>query len=174
MYDIIIRGGTVIDGTGSKGYAADVAVTGEKIAAIGDLSGKTARRELDASCLCVAPGFIDSHAHSDTSFLSDTSCASKLYQGITTEVTGQCGSSPFPSLPEMKDDEWKCLSFADFLEKFNTDGHRMAVNQAILVGHGSLRAGVMGKCDRKATEAELSQMKSLLRRDLETGACRWV
>ena len=170
MYDIIIRGGTVVDGTGSKGYAADIAVNGEKIAAIGDLSGETARHELDARGLCVAPGFIDSHAHSDTSFLSDTSGASKLYQGITTEVTGQCGSSPFPSLPEMQDGEWICLSFADFLEKFKAEGHRMAVNQAILVGHGSLRAGVMGKCDRKATESELSQMKSLLRRDLESGA----
>jgi len=171
MYDILIRGGTVIDGTGRAGYKADVAVKDGMIARIGDLTGCTAQKELDAAGYAVTPGFIDSHAHSDTSFLADTSGASKLYQGITTEVTGQCGSSPFPALPEMAgDDKWRCKSFEEFLDKFNAGGHCMAVNQAILVGHGSLRAGVMGKCDRKASVEELEQMKMLLRRDLESGA----
>jgi len=172
MYDIIIRGGTVIDGTGAPGYRADIAVRDGLIAEIGELSGCCADRVLDAEGLSVAPGFIDSHAHSDTSFLKDSSCASKLYQGITTEVTGQCGSSPFPALPEMLDgeDEWHCASFAGFVDKFEREGHSMAVNQAMLVGHGSLRAGVIGCEDRPVDASELENMKRLLRSELESGA----
>lgn len=173
MEEIIIRGGMVADGTGAPAYPADIAIKDGKITHIGDLTDMKANRELDAAGCIVAPGFIDSHAHSDTSFLQDTSCASKLYQGVTTEVTGQCGSSPFPGLPDMindDDSDWHCESFADFIHRFEEDGHCMAVNQAMLVGHGSLRAGVMGRGDRKATEAELDKMKALLRRDMESGA----
>lgn len=100
MEDLIIRGGTIIDGTGSPRYKADVAIKDGVITAIGDLSDDAAKNILDASGLIVAPGFIDSHAHSDTCFLNDTSCASKLFQGITTEISGQCGSSPFPRKSE--------------------------------------------------------------------------
>ena len=88
MLDVIIRGGLVADGTGAPLYRADVAVKDGRIAAIGELDGMDARETLDASGLVVSPGFIDSHAHSDTSFLKDDSGASKLYQGVTTEVTG--------------------------------------------------------------------------------------
>ena len=172
MYDIIISGGVVIDGTGAAGYKADVAVENGRIVKIGNLECAEAKNVLDASGLIVAPGFIDSHAHSDTGFLKDTSCASKLYQGITTEITGQCGSSPFPALPGRldKDEEWQRPSFADFDGKFDDEGHSMAVNQAIMVGHGSLRAGVMGAGDRAPTDEELEDMKRLLRCDLEAGA----
>ncbi|MBR4441932.1 MAG: D-aminoacylase [Clostridia bacterium] len=174
MEDIIIRGGTVIDGTGAPGYRADVAVRDGIIAAIGDLSGVSANRTLDAEGLIVAPGFIDSHAHSDVSFLKDDSGASKLYQGVTTEVTGNCGSSPFPALPERlrenDGDGWRCASFDEFMNRFERGGYRMGVNQAMLVGHGSLRAGVVGCDDRPATPVEMEQMKALLRRDLEAGA----
>ena len=84
MEDIIIRGGTVIDGTGKPGYRADVAVRDGRITAIGDLGDAAAAKVLDAAGLAVAPGFIDAHAHSDASFLRDSSGASKLYQGVTT------------------------------------------------------------------------------------------
>ncbi|MBQ4578183.1 MAG: D-aminoacylase [Clostridia bacterium] len=180
MYDIIIRGGTVIDGTGKPGYLADVAVKDGKIAAIGDLSAASAGKVLDASGLVVAPGFIDAHSHSDTAFRRDSSGAAKLFQGVTTEVSGQCGSSPFPALPErMKKtsadlaedkDDWYCQSFDAFVKKFEQSGKSMAVNQAILVGHGSLRGGTIGYEDRQVTAEELEQMKTLLRRDLEDGA----
>lgn len=178
MEDLIIRGGTVIDGTGKPGYPADVAVTGGHITAIGDLRDRTAKKELDASGLAVAPGFIDAHAHSDTAFLRDSSYAAKLYQGITTEVTGQCGDSPFPSLPErlqtegseLADGSWNSLSFDSFVKRFEASDYSMAVNQAILVGHGTLRAGVIGCEDRAVTPEELEQMKALLRRDLQDGA----
>ncbi len=171
MFDIIIRGGVIVDGSGAKAFRGDIAVKDGIIAAIGEINGD-AKEIIDASGLVVAPGFMDSHAHSDTSFLKDSSCASKLSQGITTEVTGQCGSSPFPALPERldKNDEWHMPSFKAFVDKFEREGCQMAVNQAILVGHGSLRAGVMGYDDRKPTDEELETMKRLLRRDLEAGA----
>ena len=169
MQDIIIRGGRVVDGTGGPGYIADVAVKDGKIAAIGDLSAMEAAKTLDAAGLVVAPGFIDSHAHSDTSFLRDDSGASKLYQGVTTEVTGQCGSSPFPTFPGPGED-WPCASFEAFLDRFEREGRKMAVNQAILVGHGALREAVAGCVDRPLTPDELSRMKDLLRRDMEAGA----
>ena len=157
MQDIIIRGGMIIDGTGAKAYRGDVAVCDGRITAIGDLSGMKAKKTLDAKGFAVAPGFIDSHAHSDTSFLRDSSGASKLYQGVTTEVTGQCGMSPFPALKNRLDPDnpWVCESFDDFVRRFEEGGHQMAVNQAILVGHGQLREGVMGNEDRAPSEEEL-------------------
>ena len=172
MVDLIIRGGLVYDGTGAPPVLADVAVCAGKICAIGDLSGMAAKKTLDAKGYAVAPGFIDSHAHSDTSFLADDSCASKLYQGVTTEVTGQCGMSPFPALKERIDPDkpWECESFDAFVRRFEEGGHQMAVNQAILVGHGQLREGVMGNEDRAPSEKELLAMQRLLRRDLEDGA----
>ena len=133
MEDIIIRGGTVIDGTGKPGFQADVAVKDGKITAVGDLSGLQAKKVLDASGLVVAPGFIDAHSHSDTSFLRDSSGASKLYQGVTTEVSGQCGSSPFPALPERmkktsadlgEKDDWYCQSFDAFVKKFEASDYQ--------------------------------------------------
>ena len=169
MEDIIIRGGTVIDGTGRAGYRADVAVKNGLISDIGDLSGMKAEKELDARGLAVAPGFIDAHSHSDTSFLRDSSSASKLYQGITTEVSGQCGSSPFPQRTG-EENEWRCRSFGEFVRKFEQSSYCMAVNQALLAGHGGLRASVVGYEDRKATADEIERMKRLLRESLEEGA----
>ncbi|MBR3929950.1 MAG: D-aminoacylase [Clostridia bacterium] len=172
MHDIILLGGWVIDGTGKAAYKADVAVRDGRISKIGSLEKDYARVYLDCANLIVSPGFIDSHAHSDTSFLKDSSCASKLYQGITTEITGQCGSSPFPSLKEKldKNNPWHFESFSDFVSAFKKSDCSMATNQAILVGHGSLRAGVIGYENREATKDELEKMKALLRRDLAEGA----
>ena len=167
--DILIRGATVIDGTGRPGFRGDIAVSDGKIVAVGDCGGLRAREEIDAEGLTVAPGFIDAHAHSDTMFLKDDSGASKLYQGITTEISGNCGYSPFPS-PEGNDHPWRFASYADFLRAFSENGSRMAVNQALLSGHGSLRETVVGESARPATTAEMERMKDLLRRDLETGA----
>ncbi|MBQ3534946.1 MAG: D-aminoacylase [Clostridia bacterium] len=172
MDDIIIRGGTIVDGTGKPGFQGDIAVRGGRIRAIGDLSACTAKKDLDAGGLVVAPGFIDVHAHSDDTFLLDDSSAAKLYQGITTEVTGQCGHGPFPALPHRKDpnNPWHCLSFDSFVKQFEASGMKMGVHQAVLVGHGTLRAGTIGYDGRAVTEEELEQMKQLLRQDLEDGA----
>ncbi|MBR6526002.1 MAG: amidohydrolase family protein [Clostridia bacterium] len=170
MMDYILRGGTVVDGSGEKGYAADVAIKGDTIAMVGDLSGIRAEHELDVRGLVVAPGFIDAHSHSDLSFLQDDSHASKLYQGITTEVTGQCGDSPFPACAgEEMPGAWNCASFEELVRRFEEDGHKMAVHQAIMLGHGSLRAHVVGYEDRAATGAELEKMKQLLDREMQSG-----
>lgn len=172
MEDIIIHGGLVIDGTGRAAYKADVAVKNGRISAIGDLTGYIAQKKLDAAGYAVAPGFIDAHAHSDTAFLRDSSCASKLSQGITTEITGQCGSSPFPALPDhlQPDHPWHCADFDSFVHRFETSGYQMATNQAMLAGHGSLRAGVIGYEDRPVTDKELLQMQTLLRTCMQQGA----
>ncbi len=171
MEDIVIRGGRVIDGTGRPACRADVSVRDGIITAVGDLSGCDAAQVLDADGLAVAPGFIDAHTHSDTFFLEDDSGASRLYQGVTTDISGNCGFSRFPALEErLGDSPWHCGSFADFLRKYQHDGCRMGINQAMLVGHGTLREGVIGPDDRPPTVDELEQMKRLLRRDLESGA----
>ena len=171
MERLIIRGGTVVDGTGKPGYRGDVEVRGGIITAVGAVRADPGAKVLDAEGLIVAPGFIDAHAHSDTSFLMDSSGASKLYQGITTEVSGNCGSSPFPAPKDRADpDAWACASFSDFLDRFDRGGWSMAVNQAMLTGHGSLREAVVGPADRPATKGELEKMKALLRKDLSAGA----
>ena len=124
MVDIIIRDGCIVDGSGKPGFQADIAVQNGRIISIGNLADQTGRTELDASGLVVAPGFIDAHAHSDTTFLLDDTSAAKLYQGVTTEVVGQCGDSPFPALPsrmeamkrEWTDGEnWYHTSFEEYL-----------------------------------------------------------
>lgn len=168
----MIRGGQIADGSRRALYRADVAVKGDRISAIGDLHGVCAKNELDAEGLIVAPGFIDAHSHSDTSFLRDSSCASKLYQGVTTEVTGQCGSSPFPAPPEKfgEGGDWGAPSFEEFVKRFDRENYQMATNQAMLVGHSSLRAAVMGLDDRPATGEEIGRMIALLRRDMAFGA----
>lgn len=169
MVDILIHGGRIADGTGSPMYSADISINNGIITEIGQLDGIAAHKVIDAAGLVVAPGFIDSHSHSDTSFVGDSSCASKLYQGMTTEITGQCGDSPFPA-PASSHDPWRCASFDDFVHQFEEDHCCMAINQAILIGHGSLRESVMGYDDRLPTANELMRMKALLRRDLAAGA----
>ena len=167
--DLIVRGATVIDGTGRPGFRGDIAVSGGKILAVGDCSGLRGREEIDAAGLTCAPGFIDAHAHSDTMFMQDDSGASKLYQGVTTEISGNCGYSPFPA-PEGNQSARRFASYADFLRAFSENGSRMAVNQALLAGHGSLRETVVGESARPATPKEMERMQHLLRRDLEAGA----
>jgi N-acyl-D-aspartate/D-glutamate deacylase len=180
MYDYILKGGTIFDGTGRKAFTADVAVANGRIAAVDTHLACRHAQVLDVTALAVAPGFIDIHSHSDTSFLGDERCESKLYQGVTSEVVGQCGSSKFPcleeKLPELRQaDEadgpsYVSLSFADFKARVAQEGRRMSTNLLCLVGHGTLRAGVLGYEDRPPTPAELSLMQRLLAKDLSDGA----
>lgn len=171
LHTILIRGGQVVDGTGRPAFRADVEVCGGVITAVGDCSVRHADRVLDAGGLIVAPGFIDAHAHSDTAFLADDSGASKLYQGVTAEISGNCGASPFPAPERPAEEEpWRCASYADFLRQFEKERCQMGVSQAMLTGHGALRESVIGAEDRPPTEKELERMKALLRRDLAAGA----
>ena len=171
MFDVLIRGGRVADGTGREAYPADVGIKGDKIAAIGDLTRLSAAKELDASGLVVSPGFIDIHAHSDTMFLKDDSSASRLYQGVTTEVSGNCGESPFPVFPEIFEKScWESSSYEHFLRRFEDENRKMGVNQAMLVGHGTLRQAAAGLADRPVSADEMKMMERLLEESLEQGA----
>ena len=146
-YDLLIKGGRIVDGSGRAGYVADVAVKGDRIAAIGNLSKATAARVIDAQGLVLAPGFIDAHNHSERGFQTDASAASQVSQGITTVVVGQDGGSPFP--------------VGSFLD--NLDQKPIALNVLTFVGHATLRSHVMGEdTNRLATPAEIEKMKQLV------------
>ena len=97
MFDTLILDGTIVDGTGKSRYKADLGISGGKITAIGSLIGSESKRTIDAGQHVVSPGFIDMHTHSDVTLLDDPCGESKVYQGVTTEVTGNCSYSPFPS-----------------------------------------------------------------------------
>jgi len=163
MFDLIIKNGMIIDGTGSPALRADVAVKDGKIVRVArGLTG--AERVIDASGLTVTPGFIDSHSHSDASILDNPNQGEKIEQGITTSIGGQCGSSPAPSV--RKDGSLRTMSaFLD--EAVKTP---QASNIAVLTGHGALRRAVMGMENRAPTADELEQMKALLRDALEHGS----
>lgn len=180
MYDFILKGGTIVDGTGSPAYKADIAIKDGKIAKIADEITCAGAKVYDVTGLAVAPGFIDTHSHADTSFLMDDRCESKLYQGVTTEVAGQCGSTIYPCPADRMEHirhfagstlaDFASGSFQEFMDKVKAQGKQMGTNLISLIGHGAVRCGVMGYENRKATPEELSEMQQLLDRDMQAGA----
>ncbi len=180
MYDYILRGGMVVDGTGQPAIKADVAIKDGKIAEIGANITGQAKEVIDVTCLAVAPGFIDIHSHSDTAFLQDERCESKIYQGVTTELAGQCGSTIYPCPEDRMENirhfagsrfqDFASGSFQEFMDKVQQQGKKMSTNLVSLIGHGALRCGVMGYENRKATPEELREMQELLERDMQAGA----
>lgn len=181
MYDVIIRNGRLMDGTGGPWHRADLAIAGDKIVAIQrQIDGET-RREIDAEGLIVAPGFIDMHAHSDVTLLVNPRAESAVRQGITTQLVGQCGFSAAPVRPEDLADfrsdsfifsfegyDWSWNDMAGYRQTLKNAGP--AINVATLVGHGALRQYAMGQENRPPTEDEMAVMKSELDRALEQGA----
>jgi N-acyl-D-amino-acid deacylase len=177
-FDLVLRGGTVLDGTGSPAYAADLALKGDEIVAVGEVDAAQAARAVDVKGLHVCPGFVDMHSHSDGGILVFPGAESRARQGITTEITGNCGSSaaPLAGLSEaearrdMERDELK-LDWADVASYFaRLQRTKFAVNQALLVGQGTLREGVVGADDRPATADELKTMVRSLETALDQGA----
>ena len=178
MDDLLISGGQVIDGTGAPPRMADIAVTEGRITAIGDTGGRTARRIIDATGQVVAPGFIDIHTHSDFTLPLNPMAESKIRQGVTTEVVGNCGYSTAPVLPgklELLRDylaagapwlDFHETSFRQYLDTFPPT----AVNTVMHVGHATLRLMVMGMDERYPTRDELAHMEQLLEEALEAGA----
>ena len=180
MLDLKIEGATVLDGTGAPGFRADVGITGEVIAAVGGLSREPAGTTLRASGLTLAPGFIDMHSHSDWRLWANRRAESKIRQGVTTEVVGNCGFSPAPVnpafreelrgfalfLPEGMDLSWQ--SVEEYLNRFDRGGSALNVIQ--LVGHGTLRIAAMGFARRAPSDGELGRMKRLAAESLEGGA----
>ena len=171
-YDLLIQGGTVFDGTGTPGVVTDLAIKGERIAAIGDVGG-SAERTIDATGLYVAPGFVDMHSHSELRRLLDGGQGpSFAFQGLTTEVYGETtsmgprGGRIEGALPEELEGKWETLGgFLDYLDETG-----IAINVASYVGSGSVRAYVMGYEDREPTGEELEQMLGLVRDAMAEGA----
>ncbi len=179
MTDLILRGGTLYDGSGGPPVQADLAVTGDRITALGDLSQEQAGRTLDVTGLAVAPGFIDIHTHSDFSVLLNRPMRSSLAQGVTTELFGNCGISIglVSALPAFAQErrwaerggsviDWNGLG--DFLRRVEDGG--IACNVATLAGHGTIRKAVLGFDNRPPTPGELTQMQALLSAALKDGA----
>lgn len=178
--DLIIRDATVFDGTGAPRITADVGVTGDRIAAVGDLGAATADREVIATGKAIAPGFIDAHTHDDRAVLCGPECMlCKMSQGVTTVVVGNCGislspvrmtSRPLPPLDLLGDESWWTFgSFGEYAERLMRDP--APVNTFALVGHMSLRVEAMGgDTQRAATDKEAAQMQRRLAEALAEGA----
>lgn len=179
-YQLIIKNSRIVDGTGNSSYTADLAVQDGKIVKIAPEIQGEAKVVIDGTGLVTAPGFIDIHSHSDTYFLEDDRGESRIYQGVTSELAGQCGSTIYPCPKEHMERireyagrrvaEYASSSLEEFLDKVKRDEKGMGTNLIPLIGHGALRCGVMGYEDRKATREELAAMKNLLTADMETGA----
>ena len=153
--DLILRRARIIDGSGAPSFIGDVAITGGRIAQVASRITDRAGSELNLDGLALAPGFIDIHSHTSTGLTSDTPALSKVRQGVTTEVSGQDGSSS--------------LDVAQFMNTLDTRGG--LVNGAMMIGAGSLRAAHVGADDRPATPAELAAMVEAVRTALRDGAC---
>jgi N-acyl-D-amino-acid deacylase len=178
-YSLLIRGGTVIDGTRAPRFEADVAIADGRIAAIGELDDARADAEIDATRKIVAPGFIDAHTHDDRLLLSAPDMAPKASQGVTTVVAGNCGISLAPAPEGMKpvppldllDAEggwYRFRRFADYVEALRAQP--AATNAALLVGHSTLRVQTMARLDRPANAREVARMRELADAALAAGA----
>jgi N-acyl-D-amino-acid deacylase len=180
VLDLKIEGAQLIDGTGRPGNRTDVGIKDDKIAAIGDLHREPAGRNLHASGKVVAPGFIDMHSHSDWRLWDNRRAESKVRQGVTTEVVGNCGFSPAPVSTEFLDDlrgfalhvpasmDFRWRSVGEYLKAFDTSG--TALNVIQLIGHGTLRIAAMGFARREPTATELRRMQRYIADGIEDGA----
>jgi N-acyl-D-amino-acid deacylase len=176
-FDLVVKGGTVIDGSGAERVRADVGIVGDRIAAIGDLSAARADA-IDANGLIVAPGFIDAHTHDDRAVLSGPDMTMKISQGVTTVISGNCGVSlaPFPAdrdppppLNLLGGREWyRFRSFAEYMAAL--EAAPSAVNIAPQVGHTTLRAAVMDNVFRAADDTEIGRMGALVDEAMAAGA----
>lgn len=179
-HDLIIRDATLLDGTGRARTRGDLAVSGDRIAAMGDLGAHSADRELDAAGLALAPGFIDAHTHDDRAVLCGPACMlCKMSQGATTVVIGNCGISlspvrmrtrPPPPLDLLGDESWWVFdSFGEYADRLRRDP--APVNTVALIGHMSLRVEAMdGDVGRAATDREAERMRAKLAESLAEGA----
>jgi dihydroorotase/N-acyl-D-amino-acid deacylase len=176
-YDLVIRNGHIVDGTGSPWYGADIGIRAGKIAAIGKLDGAPARRTIDARGMVVAPGFIDMLGQSETTILLNPHLPSKIFQGITTEVTGEGGSiAPLNDAILQADrvswahygikPDWR--TFAEYFARLRKQG--MGINLASYVGATQVRRMVLGDENRAPTPAEFERMKALVRDGMRQGA----
>ena len=180
QYDLVLLNGLVFDGSGSPPFKADIGVSGDRIVKIGSIDKKEAEKSLDLTGYAVAPGFIDIHNHSDLSIFSVPTADNYVCQGVTTIVVGNCGSSPAPITDRNREyledvarrlldkPVLKWSSFKEYLDSLSL--LQKSINIATLVGHGTIRAAVMGFEDRSPSEKELNEMKRLVDEALASGA----
>jgi N-acyl-D-aspartate/D-glutamate deacylase len=190
-YDLVIRGGSLVDGSGAPARAGDLAIRDGRIAALGEIAGP-ARRTLDATGCVVAPGFVDIHTHYDAQVLWDRMLSISPWHGVTSVVIGNCGFGIAPTRPEHRDlilrtlesvegmslaalragvgSDWPFESFAEYLDAIESRG--TAIHVGALVGHTPLRLYAMGEAatEREASDAEIRLMQRLLREALSAGA----
>jgi N-acyl-D-amino-acid deacylase len=168
-YDVVLRGGHVVDGSGRAGVDADIAIANGRVAAIGRSLRDSGRVEIDARGLVVAPGFVDIHSHGDGTLWQDPRAESVVRQGITTIVVGQDGFSRAPATTNDDDGARSFRSFGDLWQGLND--LRPAVNVASMVGLGTVRAFGVGDANRPATATEMRRMTQVVDRALADGAC---
>jgi len=166
MIDTIIAGARIYDGSGGPAFATDLAIVGDRIALLGDLSERDALTRVDGTGLALAPGFIDVHSHSDELWLADGRCEGKIRQGVTTEIAGNCGSSVVPPADLGPRLLWRDLD--DFFGGVERSG--VALNVATLVGLGSTRRAVRGERAGRLEPEELRAECRLVREAIEQGA----
>ncbi len=179
-YDLVVRNGRLLDGTGMPWARRDVGIRKGKIAKVGRLGRARADREIDAAGRYVAPGFIDIHTHSDVGLLVEPTAEAAVRQGVTTQVIGNCGDSPAPISETYRElavrrftyyaraADWSWSTYAEYLGFLEKQG--MGVNVAGLVGHGSVRLATMGFDERAPTKAELRQMRGHIDEAMRAGA----
>jgi len=178
VFDLLIRNGRVVDGTGNPWFRADVAVQDGKITDIGRFGESEGSKILDAKSLVVAPGFIDIHTHSDTVFFSNPTGESHVFQGVTTDIMGNCGNSPAPlseqTAGRMREQldranvslDWRTLG--QYLDKLEQSP--ISINAGTFVGNGTVRTAAMGFEKREPTESELREMTRLMASAMDDGA----
>src|SRR5215475_11185935 len=176
-YDFVISGARIVDGTGAPWFEGDIAIAGDRIAAMGKLHGTAAKRRIDARGLVVSPGFIDVQGQSEFNLLVDGRAASKITQGVTSEITGE-GVSIAPLNQRVLEDmrnrakkygvqlDWRSLD--EYLR--HLERSKPAINLGTFIGAGGLRTYVIGKDNRPATATELDQMRRLLDESMRQGA----
>jgi N-acyl-D-amino-acid deacylase len=180
-FKIVIENGWIIDGTGNPWFKADIGINEDKIEAVGNLKETVANRRINASKLVVAPGFIDIHSHSDYNVLIDPRVESKVKQGVTTEVVGNCGSSAAPMNAEVRsyrdkymrarlgdDFDFNWETMGDYLNLIDKGG--VSFNVIAIVGQGTIRQNVMGYENREPTKSEIESMKLLVSEAMKDGA----
>jgi N-acyl-D-amino-acid deacylase len=178
-FDLVLRGGMLFDGTGGPAWQADLGIVGDRIVALGDIAADQGRRVLDVSGLHVAPGFIDIHSHSDGDILVYPGGESRIYQGVTTEVTGNCGHSAAPLIgvdaeerrrawEEETGGEARWSDVSSYFEALEQTG--IALNQILLLGHGTLRTNAIGLVDRPLTTEELDSVLWAVEEGMDQGA----